>query len=80
MNRLSPFIQPFEQLPSTLPVFPLSNAIVLPGSNLPLNIFEPRYLNMIQDAMESHRLIGMIQPRDDTANPDLYRVGSPGAP
>ena len=78
MNRLPPFVQPFEHLPATLPVFPLSNAVVLPASNLPLNIFEPRYLNMVQDAMESHRLIGMIQPRDDTANPDLYQVGCAG--
>lgn len=78
MNKLSPFMQPFEQLPPTLPVFPLSNAVVLPASNLPLNIFEPRYLNMVQDAMGSHRLIGMIQPRDDTANPDLYQVGCAG--
>lgn len=78
MNRLPPFIPPFEQLPFTLPVFPLRDAVVLPASNLPLNIFEPRYLNMVQDAMQSHRLIGMIQPRDDTANPELYQVGCAG--
>ena len=78
MSRLSPFVQPFEQLPPTLPVFPLSSAVVLPATNLPLNIFEPRYLNMVQDAIESHRLIGMIQPRYDTANPGLYQVGCAG--
>jgi Lon protease-like protein len=58
----SPFITPYDQLPETLPIFPLSGAIVLPGSDLPLNIFEPRYLNMVNDALGSHRLIGMIQP------------------
>ena len=78
MKKHSPFTQSFEQLPDTLPVFPLSNAIVLPGGFLPLNIFEPRYLNMVQDAMEKHRLIGMIQPRDDSAKPELYEIGCAG--
>ena len=68
-------MQKFEQLPDTLPVFPLTNAVVMPGGHLPLNIFEPRYLNMLQDAMEKHRLIGMIQPRDESPKPDLYSVG-----
>ena len=75
MRQLTPFMQSFEQLPNTLCVFPLSNAVVLPGGHLPLNIFEQRYLNMLQDAMESHRLIGMIQPRDESPKPDLYKVG-----
>ena len=75
MKKHSPFTQDFEQLPDTLPVFPLTNAVVLPGGFLPLNIFEPRYLNMVQDAMESHHLIGMIQPRDDSAKPELFAVG-----
>jgi hypothetical protein len=65
-----PFIVPFDQLPGTLPVFPLPGAIVMPGNELPLNIFEPRYLNMVSDALSTHRMIGMIQPdqdsRDDT--------------
>lgn len=78
MRTLSPFMQSFEQLPATLPIFPLANAIVLPGSNLPLNIFEPRYLNMLQDAMQNHRLIGMIQPRDESNEPALYQVGCAG--
>lgn len=68
-------MQAFHELPNTLPIFPLSNAVVLPGGHLPLNIFEPRYLNMIEDAMQSHRLIGMIQPQDDNPNPKLYKVG-----
>ncbi len=75
MSKLTPFMQNFEQLPNTLSVFPLSNAVVMPGGHLPLNIFEQRYLNMLQDAMESHRLIGMIQPRDQSPKPDLYKVG-----
>jgi uncharacterized protein len=61
MNN-NPFIVPYEQLPRTLPIFPLSGSIVLPGSELPLNIFEPRYLNMVRDALSTHRMIGMIQP------------------
>ncbi len=62
---INPFIVSFNQLPDTLPVFPLPGAIVLPGSELPLNIFEPRYLNMVSDALSSHRMIGMIQPDPD---------------
>ena len=58
----SPFIATYEQLPETLPIFPLPGAIVMPGSELPLNIFEPRYLNMVSDALSTHRMIGMIQP------------------
>jgi len=75
MKKLSPFMQSFNKLPLTLPIFPLNNAVVLPGSYLPLNIFEPRYLNMFQDAMESHRLIGMIQPEDDAHEANLNHVG-----
>jgi len=75
MKQLSPFMQSFDKLPSTLPIFPLNNAVVLPGSHLPLNIFEPRYLNMFQDAIESHRLIGMIQPRDNSTNSELFTIG-----
>lgn len=75
MKQLSPFMQAFDQLPNTLAIFPLNNAVVMPGTHLPLNIFEPRYLNMFQDAIESHRLIGMIQPRDGSANSGLYDIG-----
>lgn len=77
MKRYSPFCQTFEQLPKTMAVFPLANAVMLPAGNLPLNIFEPRYLNMIHDAMKSHQLIGMIQPRDDS-RPELYDTGCAG--
>jgi Lon protease-like protein len=60
-----PFIVPFESLPNTLPIFPLSGAILMPNAELPLNIFEPRYINMIEDALGGQRLIGMIQPDQD---------------
>lgn len=78
MKPHSPFMQAYDQLPDTLPVFPLPNAVILPVGYLPLNIFEPRYLNMLEDAMSSHRLIGMIQPRDDNPQPALYQVGCAG--
>ena len=78
MKPHSPFMQAYDQLPDTLPVFPLPNAVILPSGYLPLNIFEPRYLNMLEDAMASHRLIGMIQPRDDNTQPALYQVGCAG--
>jgi Lon protease-like protein len=70
-------------LPATIPVFPLPGALLLPRGQMPLNIFEPRYLAMVDDAFRSgQRLVGMIQP--DTANPgpeekpNLYRVGCVG--
>ena len=56
----------FNELPETLPIFPLPGAVVLPHSALPLNIFEPRYLEMVRDALtEPCRLIGMVQPQVD---------------
>ena len=70
-------------LPETIPVFPLPGALLLPRGQMPLNIFEPRYLAMVDDSLrDGHRLIGMIQP--DTAHPgseqkpNLYRVGCAG--
>ena len=52
-----------EKLPENIPLFPLPGALLLPNSRLPLNIFEPRYINMVEDALATkHRLIGMIQP------------------
>jgi Lon protease-like protein len=70
-----------DDLPRIIPVFPLAGALLLPRSNLPLNIFEPRYLNMIDDALASDRLIGMIQPDPhggDPAQPILRAVGCAG--
>jgi Lon protease-like protein len=75
----SPFITRHDQLPETLPIFPLAGAIVMPGSDLPLNIFEPRYLNMVNDALSSHRMIGLIQPDPDARNEaDLCHTGCAG--
>ncbi len=71
----------FETLPRTLPLFPLASALLLPCGRLPLNIFEPRYLAMTRDAMDGHRMIGMIQPTDaDSAEekPEIYRTGCAG--
>ncbi len=66
-------------LPETVPVFPLPGALLLPRGRLPLNIFEPRYLAMLDDALRSdHRLIGMIQPADDDRPPKLHRIGCAG--
>ena len=69
-----------EDLPATIPVFPLPGALLFPRSTLPLNIFEPRYLNMIDDALAADRLIGMIQPSVDAegAHPALADVGCVG--
>ena len=52
-----------NKLPELIPIFPLSNFIIFPKTTVPLNIFEPRYIQMIDDCMKSHRLIGMIQPK-----------------
>ena len=59
----NPFDPAFEQLPDTLPIFPLSGVLLLPGGRLPLNVFEPRYLAMIFDSLAGHRMIGMVQPQ-----------------
>ena len=55
-----------SDLPKSVPLFPLSGALLLPAGNMPLNIFEPRYLTMIDDAMAGDRIIGMIQPQFDS--------------
>ena len=52
-----------NELPNIIPIFPLSNFIMFPKTTVPLNIFEPRYLQMVNDSMKKHRLIGMIQPK-----------------
>ena len=70
----------FEDLPKEIPIFPLSNFIIFPEINVPLNIFEPRYVQMIDDSMKSNRLIGMIQSKKTGMlnKPDLYDVGCVG--
>jgi Lon protease-like protein len=52
-----------KNLPKILPIFPLSNFIIFPKTTVPLNIFEPRYIDMINDSMKSDKLIGMVQPK-----------------
>lgn len=64
----SPIQTRFEDLPEELAVFPLSGALLLPHGRLPLNVFEPRYLNMTLDALSSGRIFGMIQPNQDKLN------------
>tara|TARA_B100001750_G_C15258586_1_gene471477 strand:+ start:43 stop:684 length:642 start_codon:yes stop_codon:yes gene_type:complete len=66
-------------LPSRIPVFPLSNFIIFPETMVPLNIFEPRYIQMIDDCMKSDRIIGMIQPKNNSGKvPELYNIGCAG--
>ncbi|HLA01781.1 MAG TPA: LON peptidase substrate-binding domain-containing protein, partial [Aestuariivirga sp.] len=70
-----------QDLPETLPVFPLPGALLLPRADLPLNIFEPRYLEMFSDALSGERIIGIIQPKDDSGDgerPDLMKIGCAG--
>ena len=69
-----------KKLPEEISIFPLSNFIIFPESTVPLNIFEPRYVQMIDDAMKSHRMIGMVQPKKtgDLKKPNLYNVGCVG--
>jgi Lon protease-like protein len=71
-----------KDLPETIPVFPLPGALLLPRANLPLNIFEPRYLAMFDDALRGQRLIGMIQPNETKPgtpeHPALFDVGCVG--
>lgn len=70
-----------SDLAEIIPVFPLTGVVLLPRGTLPLNIFEPRYLKMIDDAMRGNRLIGMIQPRtheNSSAKPALFEIGGVG--
>ena len=68
-----------NHLPDKIPVFPLSNFIIFPRTTVPLNIFEPRYIDMIDDAMKSNRIIGMVQPKNsDQDIPVLYNIGCAG--
>ena len=70
-----------EDLPINIPVFPLSNFIIFPKTTVPLNIFEPRYIDMINDSMKSNKIIGMIQPQSsgyEKVQPELHKVGCIG--
>ena len=74
----NPFAPKFEELPESLPVFPLASAFLLPSGQLPLNIFEPRYVQMVEDALSGNRIIGMIQPADESEKPKLQKTGCAG--
>ena len=69
-------------LPKKIPIFPLSNFIIFPKATVPLNIFEPRYIDMVNDSLKSNKLIGMIQPKKATKineqTPDLHNIGCLG--
>jgi len=68
-------------LPKKIPVFPLSNFIIFPKTTVPLNIFEPRYIEMINESMKTNKLVGMIQPKSSNENqisPALYDIGCLG--
>ena len=68
-----------KQLPKTISIFPLSNFIFFPQTTVPLNIFEPRYIQMVDDAMKGDRIIGMVQPKKSNQTiPILYNVGCAG--
>ncbi|MCX7933127.1 MAG: LON peptidase substrate-binding domain-containing protein [Rhodovarius sp.] len=78
----APFTPAFEDLPEEIPVFPLAGALLLPHGRLPLNIFEPRYLAMVEDALAAGRMFGMLQgdpsrPRDERGTA-VYSVGCLG--
>jgi len=81
-RSVSDFLVELSDLPEEFPVFPLTGALLLPGGRLPLNIFEPRYLAMVEDSLAAGRMFGMVQPdkrlaRGDTG-PGLYRTGCLG--
>ncbi len=71
-----------EELPNSIPVFPLSNFIIFPKTSVPLNIFEPRYIELINDSMKTNKLIGMIQPKsisdEKSSIPSLHKIGCLG--
>lgn len=71
-------IKKFLDKEDVLPVFPLSGTLLLPGGYLPLNIFEPRYINMVDDALKSGRIIGMVQPCAKADKGELYKTGCLG--
>ena len=71
------------KLPKIIPVFPLSNFIIFPKTTVPLNIFEPRYTEMVNDSMKAEKFIGMVQPKntinyDNSQSSDLHKVGCLG--
>jgi len=72
-------VKKYKKLPKIISVFPLSNFIIFPNTSVPLNIFEPRYIEMIDNSMKTDRIIGMIQPKKQKNDiPQLYNVGCAG--
>jgi Lon protease-like protein len=70
-----------DELPNVIPVFPLTGVLLLPRGQLPLNIFEPRYVAMLDDVLKTHRIIGMVQPEAETTDadsPPLFSIGCAG--
>ena len=69
-----------KDLPNKISVFPLSNFIIFPKTSVPLNIFEPRYIEMINDTMKNNKMIGLVQPKrkEDNSIPGLHEVGCLG--
>jgi hypothetical protein len=76
----NPFTPKFKDLPDIIPLFPLKGAVVFPHGQLPLNVFEPRYLSMVFDSLAGSRLVGMVQPMhgEEGEFPDLHRTGCAG--
>lgn len=82
-NFGDPFGLAFDELPDSLPIFPLPGAMLLPHGRMPLNIFEPRYLSMVLDSLKQSRLIGMVQPLKMLPDPvpegtELFHIGCAG--
>ena len=72
-------MEKYKKLPKIISVFPLSNFVIFPNTSVPLNIFEPRYIEMIDNSMKTDRIIGMIQPKKQNGGiPQLYNVGCAG--
>ena len=69
-----------QDLPKILPLFPLSNFIIFPDTTVPLNVFEPRYIEMINDSMKTNKFVGLIQPKKNNINSilDLHQIGCMG--
>ncbi len=69
-----------DQFPNIIPIFPLSNFIIFPHTTVPLNIFEPRYIEMVNDSMKANKILGLVQPKLNKNNSslDLYEIGCLG--
>ena len=80
MKNLLKEIMKKEDLPKIIPVFPLSNFIIFPHTTVPLNIFEPRYIEMVKDSMKTNKMIGLVQPKKNLnlSKTDLYEIGCLG--